>query len=112
MIITLADRTEHYLNAERGEKLKAVLLDPNSPEYVQINSVLVKKTYIVKVQDGGQSPEPITDKSKLLDKPEISDEQRAKNLKKLAKIKADFNKKRLNKQSRNGYNKNEQKGGR
>lgn len=95
MIITLADRTEHYVNAERGEKLKAVLLDPNSPDFVQINSVLVKKSYIVKVQDGGQNPEPITDESRLIAQPEISDEQRAKNLKKLAKIKADFNKKRL-----------------
>lgn len=70
MIITLADRTEHYVNAERGEKLKAVLLDPNSPDYVQINSVLVKKSYIVKLQDGGQPP-AITEKDRLLTVPTV-----------------------------------------
>ena len=95
MIVTLRDRTEIYLNAEQGQRLEMALLDPETPDYIKLGKTTVRKDFIVKLQEGGTPPDRIADESRLIAQPEISDEQRAKNLKKLAKIKADFNKKRL-----------------
>lgn len=94
MIITLQDRSEIYVSKERGEVLKNALIDGTAPEYIAIGEdTVIRKSFIVKLTAGGQNPE--RDESRLIAQPEISDEQRALNIKKLAKIKADFNKKRL-----------------
>lgn len=94
MIVTLRDRTEIYLNAEQGKRLEMALLDPETPDYLKLGKTTVRKDFIVKVQDGGQPPETI-DRSHRIEAPQISDEQRKLNLKKLAKIREDFQKKRL-----------------
>lgn len=95
MIVTLKDRSTIYLPKEKGEVLRKAILDGTAPDWIGINGTVVQKSFIAKLEDGGQPPEGITDKSRLLEMPEISDEQRAKNLEKLAQIRRDFNKKRL-----------------
>lgn len=95
MIITLKDRTELYLPKEKGDILEKALIEGTAPDFIKINGTLVRKDFIAKLQQGGVSPTPIKDESRLIAQPEITDEQRAKNIEKLAKIRADFNKKRL-----------------
>lgn len=71
MIIKLQDGSETYVSKERGDKLKNALIDGTAPEYIAIGEdVVIRKTFIVKLTAGGQNPNHIRDKSRLLEEPE------------------------------------------
>jgi hypothetical protein len=56
MIVTLKDRTKIYVSEEKGERLKQALLDPETPDYLQLNDTFIRKEFIVMVEPGGTDP--------------------------------------------------------
>jgi hypothetical protein len=82
------DKASVVVTDQQAEKIKAALL--SGAEMLDINGNLYKTSAIASVEKGGQLPIDHSKRLKAPQVPEITDEMRVKNLKRLAEIKEAF----------------------
>lgn len=114
MIVKLWDKSEIIISKEKGAKLQEELLKPDNVRlaYVRINGELVATSAIAMVKNGGIAKEDLVNEGHRIaapEKPEITDEQRAKNLEKIAQMKKDYLERKSNSESTGDVEKTERK---
>lgn len=71
MKVQYRDQSVSIITEEQGNKLSDLLMSGDCPEYLDIDGVIVRKDFIVKLEPGGYSEaDVVKDRERLLDRPD------------------------------------------